>query len=65
MQIAPERPGPTSPLIDLTSGYVSRGVHLMPRQGARSPWRMHQNYPRDVWLMRHSTLTRDGMRFER
>ena len=63
--VAPERPGPTSPLIDLTSGYVSRGVHLMPRQGARSPWRMHQNYPRDVWLMRHSTLTRDGMRFER
>ncbi|ROS54155.1 NAD(P)/FAD-dependent oxidoreductase [Frigoribacterium sp. PhB24] len=63
--VAPTRPGPTSPLIDLTSGYVSRGVHLMPRQGARSPWRMHQNYPRDVWLMRHSTLTRDGMRFER
>ena len=63
--VAPERPGPTSPLIDLTSGYVSRGVHLMPRQGSRSPWRMHQNYPRDVWLMRHSTLTRDGMRFGR
>lgn len=63
--IAPERPGPTSPLIDLTSGYVSRGVHLMPRQGSRSPWRMHQNYPRDVWLMRHSTLTRDGMQFGR
>ncbi|MET4052638.1 monooxygenase [Frigoribacterium sp. PvP054] len=63
--VAPTRPGPTSPLIDLSSGYVSRGVHLMPRQGARSPWRMHQNYPRDVWLMRHSTVTRDGMRFER
>lgn len=63
--VAPARPGPTSPLIDLSSGYVSRGVHLMPRQGARSPWRMHQNYPRDVWLMRHSTLTRDGLRFAR
>lgn len=63
--VAPTRPGPTSPLIDLSSGYVSRGVHLMPRQGARSPWRMHQNYPRDVLLMRLSTLTRDGMRFAR
>ena len=63
--VAPSRPGPTTPLIDLTSGYVARGVHLLPRQGRRSPWRMHQNYPRDVWLMRRSTLTRDGMRFGR
>lgn len=63
--VAPADPGRTSPLIDLSSGYVTRGIHLMPRQGARSPWRLHQNYPRDVWLMRHSTLTRDGMRFSR
>jgi monooxygenase len=63
--VSPRRPGRTMPLIDLSSGYVARGEHLLPRQGGRAPWRMHQNYPRDVWSMRFSTLTRDGMRFGR
>lgn len=62
---APRRAGRTMPLIDLSSGYVARGEHLLPRQGGRAPWRMHQNYPRDVWAMRFSSLTRDGMRFGR
>jgi len=61
----PPRAGRTMPLIDLSSGYVARGEHLLPRQGGRAPWRMHQNYPRDVWAMRFSSLTRDGMRFGR
>ncbi|MDY0890836.1 NAD(P)/FAD-dependent oxidoreductase [Frigoribacterium sp. CFBP9030] len=62
---APRRTGRTMPLIDLSSGYVARGEHLLPRQGGRAPWRMHQNYPRDVWALRFSSLTRDGMRFGR
>ncbi|WP_235476455.1 flavin-containing monooxygenase [Frigoribacterium sp. Leaf263] len=62
---SPTREGRTMPLIDLSSGYVARGRHLLPRQGVRAPWRMHQNYPRDVLSMRFSSLTRDGMRFGR
>lgn len=53
------------PLIDLRSGYVLRAVDTLPRQGAKAPWRLHQNYPRDVLLMRHGRLTDEGVRFSR
>ncbi|GAA4688056.1 NAD(P)/FAD-dependent oxidoreductase [Streptomyces chumphonensis] len=52
-----------SPLIDLSSGYVRRGVHALPRQGPRTPWRLHQNYLRDVRLLRRSPLTDRHLHF--
>ncbi|MGC0416440.1 flavin-containing monooxygenase [Embleya sp. AB8] len=54
---------PLEPLIDLKSGYVLRGTALMPKQGPRTPWRLHQNYPRDVLLLKHGSLHDRGMRF--
>ncbi|MEU7589687.1 NAD(P)/FAD-dependent oxidoreductase [Micromonospora sp. NPDC049230] len=54
-----------APLIDLRSSYVLRGVDALPRQGVRAPWRLHQNYARDVLLMRHGRLTDEGVRFSR
>jgi cation diffusion facilitator CzcD-associated flavoprotein CzcO len=53
------------PLIDLRSGYVLRAVDTLPKQGATTPWRLHQNYARDVLLMRHGRLTDEGVRFSR
>jgi cation diffusion facilitator CzcD-associated flavoprotein CzcO len=53
------------PIIDLQSGYVLRSVHELPKQGSATPWRLHQNYPRDVLLMRHGPLHDAGMRFTR
>lgn len=40
------------PLLDLTSGYLQRGAHLLPRQGTRRPWRVKQSYPYDLAVMR-------------
>ena len=40
------------PLLDLTSGYIRRGAHLMPRQGRRRPWRVVQSYLYDLAVMR-------------
>ena len=40
------------PLLDLTSGYVQRAVHLLPRQGERRPWRVVQSYLYDVAVTR-------------
>lgn len=54
-----------APIIDLQSGYVLRSVHELPKQGSATPWRQHQNYPRDVLIMRHSPLHDAGMRFTR
>jgi hypothetical protein len=48
------------PLLDLSSGYVTRALPLMPRQGARPPWRLYQSYPRDLVSLRHGALD-DGV----
>jgi monooxygenase len=52
------------PLIDLQSGYVRRASAVLPKQGPNAPWRLHQNYLRDLWLMRARPVT-DGVRFGR
>ena len=59
----PPPDGELVPIIDLAAGYVLRSVDVLPKQGARAPWRLHQNYPRDVLLMRHGRLTDSGVRF--
>ncbi|WP_433533328.1 flavin-containing monooxygenase [Micromonospora sp. CA-263727] len=57
--------GPRAPLIGLTAGYVRRSIGQLPRQGHRGPWRVHQNYVRDLLLMRYGRLTDPGVRFTR
>ena len=49
---APEDDLPRVPIIDLKSGYVLRSVDALPKQGAVAPWRLHQNYIKDVRLLR-------------
>jgi len=64
----PQRPDAsmeTSPFIDLTSGYVLRSIDQFPKQGSRAPWRMHQNYPRDILLIRRGDLEGEGIEFSR
>ena len=39
---------PTEPFLDFNSGYVLRSIDKLPKQGATSPWRLHQNWFRDV-----------------
>ena len=33
-----------SPLLDLTSGYVTRRAHELPKSGSKRPWKVGQNY---------------------
>lgn len=62
---APPEPGSVQarPAIDLSSGYVQRGAGLLPRQGDRKPWRVHQNYLRDLMLLKFTRLRDGAMRF--
>jgi monooxygenase len=57
--------GADQPFLDLASGYVQRSVASLPRQGRRTPWRLHQNYLRDVGLLRRGPLEDEGMTFQR
>jgi cation diffusion facilitator CzcD-associated flavoprotein CzcO len=40
----------TSPYIEMSSGYFERSRHLLPRQGEDAPWRIRQEYFKDVAL---------------
>ena len=59
---APDPSVPMEPFIDFNSGYVLRSIGTLPRQGAASPWRLHQNYFRDVRLLKRGPLD-DAMEF--
>ncbi|HEX4437467.1 MAG TPA: NAD(P)/FAD-dependent oxidoreductase [Solirubrobacteraceae bacterium] len=63
MPVAPDPSSPTEPFIDLKSGYVTRALDQLPRQGVKAPWRLNQNYPLDVRLLRHGTLEDVGIEF--
>ncbi len=64
----PQRPGPSEeiqPFIDLTSGYVLRSIDKFPKQGSKPPWRMYQNYPRDILMIRRGDIEDEGIEFSR
>ena len=52
------------PVIDFNSGYVLRSLHTLPRQGLKTPWRLHQNYVRDLSLMRYGSVDDGTMGFK-
>ena len=60
---APDPSVPTQPFIDLMSGYVLRSIDSFPKQGDRTPWRLHQNYARDIVMLRRSALDDEVMEF--
>lgn len=53
------------PFIDFNSGYVLRALSDLPKQGDRFPWRIHQNYLRDLGVTRFSRLTDPALQFAR
>ena len=62
---APDPSLPLEPFLDLKSGYVQRSIDALPKQGARAPWRLHQNYVRDIQMFRHGPLEDEGIEFAR
>jgi monooxygenase len=44
------------PFLDFTSGYVRRALPLLPKQGARRPWRLYQNYLLDLLTLRFGRI---------
>ena len=62
----PRRSDPSvmeEPAIDFSSGYVQRALHTLPKQGSKKPWRLHQNYARDMMSLRYSRLEDGAMEF--
>lgn len=51
------------PLLDFTAGYVLRSLHEFPKQGSKEPWKLRQNYVRDIRSIRRGELEDGSMRF--
>ncbi|HWX74642.1 MAG TPA: NAD(P)/FAD-dependent oxidoreductase [Solirubrobacteraceae bacterium] len=54
---------PELPFIDFSSGYVQRAIDQFPRQGARRPWRLYQNYALDIVSLRLSAIDDGALEF--
>ena len=52
-----------APLFTFTSGYIQRAAPHFPKQGARAPWRLHQNYARDLMMLRFGRVADGTMVF--
>ncbi len=42
-----------------------RSIDELPRQGERTPWRLHQNYVLDVALLKRGAIEDEALRFTR
>lgn len=53
------------PFLDLTSGYILRALDQFPKQGSKVPWKLHQNYARDLLMLKLGGLEDGVMEFSR
>ena len=57
------RPSRAGPILGLTSGYIQRSAHLLPKQGSTYPWKVHQSYLRDYRALKMSDIEDSVMEF--
>jgi monooxygenase len=61
----PEASIKPEPLIDFSSGYVRRADGVLPKQGQNTPWRVHQNYVKDLASFTFGSVSDGTMEFLR
>jgi monooxygenase len=52
------------PAVDFSSGYIQRAQGKLPQQGAKRPWRLHQNYALDLATLRFGSVDNEMVFFE-
>src|SRR5271154_4917295 len=53
------------PLLDFSSGYIRRADGVLPRQGQKTPWRVHQNYVKDLAAFTFGSISDGTIEFRR
>jgi len=53
------------PAIDFSSGYIQRAMDVLPKQGTKRPWRLHQNYALDLLEFRYAGVDDGTLQFTR
>jgi monooxygenase len=51
------------PWLSFTSSYVQRALDNLPKQGSKRPWRVHQNYAKDLMDLKFGKVDDGAMRF--
>jgi len=55
---------PAAPFLErFSSGYVQRAVANWPKQGSKAPWRVYQNYVRDIFSLKWSPVENEALEF--
>ena len=53
------------PFVDFSSGYITRALDQLPRQGSKRPWRLYQNYVLDLISLRYGPVNDSALEFSR
>jgi cation diffusion facilitator CzcD-associated flavoprotein CzcO len=61
----PEGQMEIEPWLDFSSGYVQRALKILPKQGAKTPWKVHQNYALDLVALRYGKVDDGTMEFSK
>jgi cation diffusion facilitator CzcD-associated flavoprotein CzcO len=51
------------PFMDLKSGYVTRALDQLPKQGHKAPWKLHQNYILDLAILKRQKIDDGVLKF--
>ena len=51
--------------LDLTSGYIQRVAHMLPKQGSKDPWINTQNYLKDLFQVRFKSIEDSDLKFKK
>jgi monooxygenase len=51
------------PWLNLSSGYIQRTAQILPKQGSKTPWKLHQNYVKDVISLKFGSLDDGVLRY--
>jgi monooxygenase len=65
-QVTPKRGSETAVaqfVENFSSGYMQRALASWPKQGAKAPWRVYQNYIRDAITLKWSSIDNDALEF--
>ena len=65
-QVTPVSRGetPVAPFVEkFTPGYIERALASWPKQGAKAPWRVYQNYIRDTISLKWSPINDAALEF--
>ena len=52
------------PPVDFSSGYIQRAMESLPKQGSKLPWRVNQNYIKDIRMFRYGQIDDGTMEFK-